>query len=187
MAFFDVGANCLRSVWVTRNKKSPPSRRTRLHWNSKITKHKSLATALPLLRGAILRLSPNPPFSLIRASLSSEIEMGNLGGIAVILLSGLLLLSSDAFYLPGVAPRGFQQVISSGDFDRMSVDLDVLNQSFSRIRPVWICSSLNTLCDSSTILMDCCIIIQASKEIRARKLCFGFSDVLFRFENYIWL
>nr|XP_010925004.1 transmembrane 9 superfamily member 7 [Elaeis guineensis] len=36
--------------------------------------------------------------------------MGNLGGIAIVLLSGLLLLlSADAFYLPGVAPRGFQQ------------------------------------------------------------------------------
>ncbi|KAG1367539.1 putative Transmembrane 9 superfamily member 7 [Cocos nucifera] len=36
--------------------------------------------------------------------------MGNLGGIAIVLLSGLLLLlSAEAFYLPGVAPRGFQQ------------------------------------------------------------------------------
>ncbi|XP_038987178.1 transmembrane 9 superfamily member 7-like [Phoenix dactylifera] len=36
--------------------------------------------------------------------------MGNLGGIAIALLSSLLLvLSADAFYLPGVAPRGFQQ------------------------------------------------------------------------------
>ncbi|XP_008808506.2 transmembrane 9 superfamily member 7-like isoform X2 [Phoenix dactylifera] len=36
--------------------------------------------------------------------------MGNLGGMAVVLLSYLLLLPlADAFYLPGVAPRDFQQ------------------------------------------------------------------------------